>query len=60
MARPETATTDAQGRWVIAGMPSGNFKAKAEMAGFRTSTFNLNYDANQAVHVQLSSKHLPA
>ena len=42
-----TATTDAQGRWVIAGMPSGDFKAKAEMAGFRTSTFNLNYDASK-------------
>ncbi len=42
-----TATTDAQGRWVIAGMPSGDFKAKAEMPGFRTSTFNLNYDASK-------------
>ena len=28
-------------------MPSGDFKAKAEMAGFRTSTFNLNYDASK-------------
>ena len=43
----KTATTDAQGRWVIAGMPSGDFKAKAEMPGFRTSTFNLNYDASK-------------
>ncbi|MFZ1140551.1 MAG: carboxypeptidase-like regulatory domain-containing protein [Candidatus Sulfotelmatobacter sp.] len=42
-----TAVTDAQGRWLIAGLPSGNFKAKAEMAGFRSSFFNLNYDANQ-------------
>ncbi len=42
-----TAQTDAQGRWIIAGLPSGNFKAKAEMPRFQTSIFNLNYDANQ-------------
>jgi len=43
-----TAVTDAQGRWLIGGLGSGNFKAKAEMPGFRTSMFNLNYDASQA------------
>ena len=42
-----TVATDAQGRWSIAGLPSGHFKAKAEMAGFQTSIFNLNYDASQ-------------
>jgi len=42
-----TAETDAQGHWLIDGVPSGNFKAKAEMPGFRTSTFNLGYDASQ-------------
>jgi hypothetical protein len=42
-----SATTDAEGRWVIAGMPSGNFKAKTEMRGFRTGTFNLGYEASQ-------------
>jgi Carboxypeptidase regulatory-like domain len=42
-----TAVTDSQGRWVVAGIPSGNFTAKTEMPGFRTSLFNLNYDANQ-------------
>lgn len=42
-----TAMTDAQGRWLIVGMPSGNFKAKVEMPGFQTSIFNLNYNANQ-------------
>jgi hypothetical protein len=41
------ATTDAQGRWLIAGMPSGTFTAKVEMPGFNTSIFNLNYDSNQ-------------
>ena len=40
-------TTDGQGHWVAAAMPSGNFKARVEMAGFRTSIFNLNYDASQ-------------
>jgi hypothetical protein len=42
-----TVATDAQGRWSIAGLPSGHFKAKAEMAGFQSSIFNLNYDASQ-------------
>ncbi len=42
-----TAQTDAQGWWVIPGMPSGNFKAKTEIPGFRTSIFNLNYNASQ-------------
>jgi len=42
-----TAQTDSRGWWVIPGMPSGNFKAKTEMPGFRTSIFNLNYNATQ-------------
>jgi len=42
-----TATTDGLGRWVIGGLGSGTFKAKAEMLGFQTRTFNFNYDANQ-------------
>jgi Carboxypeptidase regulatory-like domain len=42
-----TATTDGEGRWAMAGMASGSFKAKAEMPGFKTGTFNLSYDAGQ-------------
>jgi hypothetical protein len=42
-----TATTDGAGRWAVTGLGSGNFKAKTEMLGFQTSTFNLNYDANK-------------
>jgi hypothetical protein len=42
-----TVMTDSQGRWLIAGLPSGNYQAKTEMNGFNTSVFNLNYDANQ-------------
>jgi hypothetical protein len=40
-------TTDSQGGWQSDAMPSGNFKAKVEMPGFKTSIFNLNYDAGQ-------------
>jgi Carboxypeptidase regulatory-like domain/Photosynthesis system II assembly factor YCF48 len=40
-----TTTTDAQGRWLIAGLPSGNYQAKAEAPGFQTTLLNLNYDA---------------
>jgi hypothetical protein len=42
-----TTVTDNQGRWLIAGMPSGNFKVQTELRGFQTSVLNLAYDANQ-------------
>jgi hypothetical protein len=42
-----TALTDSQGRWVIAGLPSGSYKAQADATGFKSSSFNLNYDADQ-------------
>ena len=42
-----TMTTDSQGRWVIAGLPSGNYKAQADATGFKSSAFNLHYDADQ-------------
>ena len=42
-----TAVTDAGGRWLIGGLGSGSYKATTEMPGFRTSVFNLNYDAHQ-------------
>jgi hypothetical protein len=41
------AITDGAGRWMIAGLPSGSYQAKAEMNGFKTSVFNLNYDNTQ-------------
>ena len=41
-----TATTDSSGRWLIAGLPSGSYKAMAQMPGFKASVFNLSYDAN--------------
>jgi hypothetical protein len=42
-----TATTDSQGRWLIAGLPSGNYKARADAPGFKSGAFNLNYNAGQ-------------
>jgi hypothetical protein len=42
-----SVSSDSGGRFVVGGMPSGAFKAKVEMPGFKTSIFDLNYDANQ-------------
>jgi hypothetical protein len=38
--------TDAQGRWLIAGLPSGNYNAQAQAQGFQMSALNFTYDAN--------------
>jgi hypothetical protein len=43
----KTAVTDSQGAWLIAGLPTGNYKAQAEASGFKTTVLDLNYDANQ-------------
>jgi hypothetical protein len=42
-----TAVTDSQGAWLIAGLPTGNYKAQAEAPGFKTTILDFNYDANQ-------------
>ena len=42
-----TALTNSQGSWLIAGLPTGNYKAQAEAPGFKTSVLAFNYDANQ-------------
>jgi len=44
---PATAVTNSQGAWLIAGLPTGNYKAQAEAQGFKTTVLDLNYDANQ-------------
>jgi Carboxypeptidase regulatory-like domain/Photosynthesis system II assembly factor YCF48 len=41
-----TAVTNSQGAWLIAGLPSGNYKAQAEAQGFKTTVLDFNYDAN--------------
>lgn len=43
-----TAVTNSQGAWLIAGLPSGSYRAQAEAPGFKTSVLDLNYDASQA------------
>jgi len=42
-----TAVTNSQGAWLIAGLPSGSYRAEAEAPGFKTTILDLNYDANQ-------------
>lgn len=42
-----TAITNSQGAWLIAGLPSGSYRAEAEAPGFKTTILDLNYDANQ-------------
>jgi hypothetical protein len=42
-----TAVTNSQGAWLIAGLPSGSYRAQAEAPGFKTTILDLNYDANQ-------------
>jgi hypothetical protein len=45
--KPTTAVTDAQGEWLIAGLPTGSYRAQAAATGFKTTVLDLNYDANQ-------------
>jgi hypothetical protein len=42
-----TALTDEGGRWIVAGLPSGNVRVQAESRGFRNYSVNFNYDANR-------------
>lgn len=42
-----TTVTNSQGAWLIAGLPSGSYRAQAEAPGFKTTVLDLNYDANQ-------------
>jgi len=42
-----TAVTDASGHWVVMGLPSGNYKIKAESPGFNANVSNANYNANE-------------
>ena len=40
-----TAVTNGEGRWLIGGLGSGNYKSQIEMPGFRTGVYNFDYDA---------------
>jgi hypothetical protein len=46
LGKPTTAVTDAQGAWLVAGLPTGSYKAQAAATGFKTTVLDLNYDAN--------------
>ncbi len=41
------AVTNSKGAWLIAGLPTGTYKAQAEAPGFKTAFLDLNYDASQ-------------
>lgn len=43
-----STVTDSEGRWLIAGLPSGNYKAQAAASGFKTLARDFNYDSNQS------------
>ncbi|HUA15732.1 MAG TPA: carboxypeptidase-like regulatory domain-containing protein [Verrucomicrobiae bacterium] len=42
-----TAMTDSEGRWLVAGLASGGYKAQTDVAGFKTGVYNLAYDSNR-------------
>jgi Carboxypeptidase regulatory-like domain len=42
-----TAVTNSQGAWLIAGLPTGSYKAQAEAPGFKTTVLDLAYDSTQ-------------
>ncbi len=42
-----TAVTNSQGEWLIAGLPTGSYKAQAEAPGFKTTVLDLAYDSTQ-------------
>jgi hypothetical protein len=46
-AAPTTTVTNAQGAWLIAGLPSGSYKARADAPGFSPTVLALNYDASR-------------
>jgi len=42
-----TTVTDSQGRWIVAGLPSGDYQARAQAPGFQTASRNFTYDASR-------------
>ena len=49
-----TTLTDSAGLWVIAGLPSGTYRATAQAQGFKTTDIELNYDASQPAMYSLT------
>jgi Carboxypeptidase regulatory-like domain/Putative zinc-finger len=54
MGGATTTITNSQGIWLVAGLPTGNYKVAAEAPGFTTTVKDLHYDANQPKMYSLS------
>jgi hypothetical protein len=54
MGGATTTITNSQGIWLVAGLPTGNYKVAAEAPGFTTTVKDLHYDANQPRMYSLS------
>jgi hypothetical protein len=42
-----STVTDSSGRWAVLGLPSGNYKVRADSSGFRSSVNNIRYNAEE-------------
>ncbi len=47
MGGTTTTITNSEGVWLIAGLPTGNYRVAAEAPGFTKAVKNFHYDANQ-------------
>ena len=54
MGGATTTITNSQGIWLVAGLPTGNYKVAAEAPGFTTTVRDFHYDANQPKMYSLS------
>ncbi len=54
MGGTTTTITNSQGVWLIAGLPTGNYRVAAAAPGFTTAVKDLHYDANQPKMYSLS------
>jgi hypothetical protein len=54
MGGATTTITNSQGIWLVAGLPTGNYKVAAEAPGFTTTVKDLHYDADQPKMYSLS------
>ena len=47
------AATDPNGRWMIAGVPSGHLRITGAASGFKSAIRELDYDASRPGHLSL-------
>jgi len=48
------ASTNLQGSWVLAGLPSGNLRITVSSPGFKSAVQNMHYDSNHPEHFNVS------